>query len=115
MNEWQAKYEALKAAIDHQEYIDHAEHLVETALKVSATQPVTFSEAAKTLLMFVAGVRDNNTGQREQCARVADRHAEGWKERYQRYHNQGRYTKARRALDCETAARMIAKDIREGG
>jgi len=60
VNQWQAKYEALKAAIEHQEYIDHAEHLVETALKVSSTRPITFEQAIRSLLSVVASIRDDN-------------------------------------------------------
>lgn len=54
MDIWQAKYEALAAGIRSQEYIENAEKLVEVALGVSSTRPVTFDEALGALLRAVA-------------------------------------------------------------
>jgi hypothetical protein len=45
---------------------------------------------------------------------VAEKHAEGYEEHHLRYHSQGKYTKARMAMECRNAATMIANDI-EGG
>jgi chromosome segregation ATPase len=45
---------------------------------------------------------------------VAEKHAEGYEEHWQRYHSQGKYTKAYAARQCMDAATMIFNDI-EGG
>lgn len=44
MNKWEAKYKALAAGITDKSYIDNAEKLVETAINLSATSRLSFSE-----------------------------------------------------------------------
>ncbi len=55
MNIWEAKYKALVAGIDNQEYIDNAERMVEAVQRLTASGTIsTFDQNVQAMLAFVA-------------------------------------------------------------